>query len=159
KGWPAQQPPKLDERVEQDLERLLAKLTPERRGLLIRLATTWGSKHFEKYAAEVARALLARIKDEALRAEERVAAARELVGNRATDKETVETLLGQITPATPPELATGLLQALQLSEAREAGQLILDRLPGLTPSARAVGLGVLLGRPEWTRALLESADK
>jgi hypothetical protein len=39
------------------------------------------------------------------------------------------------------------------------GELIVERLPGLTPSARAAGLGVLLSRPEWTRALLDSAGK
>jgi putative membrane-bound dehydrogenase-like protein len=159
KGWPAKQPPQLDEAVEQDLERLVSRLSPERRGLLIRLATTWGSKRFEKYAAEVSRALVARVKDEALRVEDRTAAARELVGNRATDQETVQTLLDLITPAAPPDLVTGLLQAVQLSEAADAGRLILERLPALTPSARAVGLGVLLSRTEWTRALLEGADK
>jgi putative heme-binding domain-containing protein len=51
------------------------------------------------------------------------------------------------------------LRALQLSEAPEAGGLILERLPGLTPSARAAGLGVLLSRPEWTRAFLDGIDK
>src|SRR5262249_54087218 len=75
------------------------------------------------------------------------------------DKETVQTLLDLITPRTPPELAAGLLGAVQGSTAPGAGRLILERLPGLTPSARAVGLGVLLSRPEWTRALLDGVGQ
>src|SRR5207237_9245827 len=98
-------------------------------------------------------------KNEALKTEERIAAARELAGNRIADKDTVQTLLGLITPATPPELATGILLALQVSEARDAGRILIERLPGLTPAVRATGLSVLLSRAEWTKALLESADK
>src|SRR5262249_10900664 len=89
----------------------------------------------------------------------RVAAARELASHKASDKETVQTLLDLITPRTPPELAAGFLQALQASEAPDAGRLILERLPGLTPATRSAGLGVLLSRPDWTRALLDSADQ
>ena len=159
KGWPAGKPPKVDARVEQDLERLAARLSPERRGQLVKLATAWGSKKFEKYAAGVAASLLAQLKNESLQVEERVAAARELVAHRANNKETVQTLLDLVSPRSPPELAAGLLRALQASEAAETGRLILERLSGLTPSTRSVGLGVLLSRPEWTRVLLDSADQ
>jgi len=159
KGWPAQQPPKLDQQVERDLEQLMSRLPPERRGLLIKLATTWGSKKFEKYSAEVSRSLLARVKEETLSTEERIAAARELVGHRVMDKETVLALLDQLTPRTPPELGSGILRALEVSEAPEASRLILERLPGLTPATRVTALAVLLSRPEWTRALLDRADK
>src|SRR5262245_51417720 len=52
KGWPARTPPKLDGAIEQDLDRLAARLSPERRGMLIRLASAWGSSHFAKFSAE-----------------------------------------------------------------------------------------------------------
>jgi putative membrane-bound dehydrogenase-like protein len=159
KGWPANKPTKLDERTEQNLEKLITRLPPERRGELIKLTVAWGSKKFEQMAAEVSRALLAKVKDESLSATDRVAAARELAGYRSSDGTTVEALLEQITPATPPEVAIGFLQALQGSEAADAGKLILERLPALTPATRAAGLAVLLTRPEWTRALLDSAEK
>ncbi len=159
KGWPTGQAPQLSERIEQDLERLAALLPPERRGLLVQLATAWGSKRFEAYAAEVSRSLLARIKDEAVQVEERIAAARELAGHRSADKDMVKTLLDLITPRTPPELAAGILRALQVNETAAAGTLIVERLPVLTPSARSIGIGVLLTRPEWTRTLLNQADR
>src|SRR5262249_16005883 len=139
--------------------KLLHRLAPERRAVLIRLSVAWGSKKFEKDAAEAIRTLLARLKNESLQAEERSAAARELVGQRPRDRETVETVLEQITPPTSPELTTGLVESLRSSEAAEAGTLILERLPGLTPSAQATGLSIVLSRPEWTKALLERADK
>src|SRR5262245_45058033 len=93
KGWPAGKTAKLDEGVEQDLERLVNRLPAERRGVLIKLASVWGSKKFEKYAAEASRALLAQVTNESLKPEERLAAARELIGHKATDKETVQTIL------------------------------------------------------------------
>jgi hypothetical protein len=36
--------------------------------------------------------------------------------------------------------------------------MILERLPGLTPSVRAAGLSVVLSRPEWTSAFLARVD-
>ncbi len=159
RGWPKEPAPKLDGRLEQDLERLVNRLPLERRGVLIRLAIAWGSKHFEKYAAEATRLLLARIKDDSLKAEDRIAAARELVGQAGTSKEIVQTVLELIEPRTPAELAVGLLESLRASESPETGQRILDRLAGLTPTVRATALRVVLSRPEWIRAFLASADK
>jgi putative membrane-bound dehydrogenase-like protein len=159
KGWPANRLPRIDARLEEDLDRLRSRFSPERRGLLIQLACGWGCKKFEQYAAEVAASLLARINNDKLTTEERIDAAREYAAQRAQDKATVTTLLDLVTPRTPPDLAAGLLQSLQACEAAGAGQLITERLPGLTPSARTICLSVLLTRPEWTKVLLESAAK
>jgi putative heme-binding domain-containing protein len=159
KGWPGNKPPQVDERTEQNLEKLISRLPPDRRGELVKLAVAWGSKKFEQLAAEVSRSLLAKVKDESQSATDRIAAALELVGYRSSDVATVEALLEQITPATPPEIAIGFLQALQVSEAADTGKLVLERLPALTPATRAAGLAVLLTGPEWTRALLDSAEK
>jgi uncharacterized protein len=159
KGWPGSKPLKLDERTEQNLEKLLNRLPPERRGELIKLTIAWGSKKFEQRVAEVSRSLLAKVKDESLPATDRIDAAGELAGYRRADVATVEALLEQITPRTSPEVALGFLQALQVSEVADTGKLILERLPALTPATRAAGLAILLTRPEWTRALLVSAEK
>jgi putative membrane-bound dehydrogenase-like protein len=157
RGWPSDKPPTLTGGIEQELERLAAKLPPEQRGVLIKLATTWGSQKFEKYAAEASRSLLQRVKDESLTTPERLTAAKELAGLRSTDPETVRTLLDLVTPAAPPEFAAGILEALQRSEVTDTGRLILKQLAGLTPTTRAAGLSVLLSRPDWTRALLDGA--
>lgn len=159
KGWPTRQLPKLDERLESDLEKLAARIAPERRGLVIKLASLWGSKRFDKYTAEVTSTLLAKAQTESLGFDARIAAARELVGTRPTDARVVQQLLDLITPRTPPDIATGLLGAVQLSEDTGTGKLVLQRLPGLTPAIRAAGMAALLSRPEWTRALLDAANE
>ena len=51
------------------------------------------------------------------------------MGQRAGDNEIAKTLLDLITPRTPPELAVGLLRAVQTSEAPATGSLVLERLP------------------------------
>jgi putative membrane-bound dehydrogenase-like protein len=159
KGWGSARAPKLDEQLEQGLDRLAQRLPAGRRAVVVKLASAWGSKKFQKYEAEAAGTLLARVKDEKLSAEERAAAASELVEYRPADAQTAEAVLDQVTPRAPADLATGLLRALQGGRAPEVGPLVLERLPTWTPSARAAGLTLLLGRSEWTRALLEAADK
>jgi putative membrane-bound dehydrogenase-like protein len=156
KGWPTNSRPKLDDKLEATLAKLV---TPERRGAVVKLATAWGSKKFETQAAETIKTLTAQVKDESLSAETRIGAARELVGQRPTDKETVQTILDLITPRTPSDVAAGFLQALQASDAAEAGTMILERLSSLTPAARAAGLSVVLSRPAWTKELLALIDK
>jgi putative membrane-bound dehydrogenase-like protein len=158
KGWPTDSRPTLDDKLEASLTKLVTLVAPERRGALVKLATAWGSKKLETYAAEAVKSLLAQVKNESLSAEERITAARELVGQRPADKETVQTLLDLITPRTPSDVAAGFLQALQTTEA-DAGSMILERLPSLTPAARAAGLSVVLSRPAWTKEFLTSADK
>src|SRR5205085_6506589 len=105
KGWTSQKP-QLDE---QNLQKLMARLPPERRGTLVRLAKAWGSKRFENMANEAASSLLGRVKDETLKSDERLAAARELVGYQTNDAAVAKVLLELITPGAPPELTTGLL--------------------------------------------------
>ena len=159
KGWPAGKAPKLDAKLEEDLAKLAARVAPERRGALVKMASAWGSKNVEKFALEARKSLLAQVNNEKLSAEERSNAARELVGQTPSDKEIVQTLLDLITPQTPSDVAVGFLQALQAAEAKEGGQMILDRLSCFTPSARAAGLRVVLSRPAWTMDLLAGADK
>jgi hypothetical protein len=159
KGWPAMTPPKLDDQIEKDLVRLAAKLSPERRGALVRLASGWGSKQFAKATGEIAKALLAKLKDPAAKSEDRIAAAEELLGSQPTDAELVKTILEQISPQSAPEFAVGMIRALRASEAAATPDLVLDRLPGLTPAVRSAGIGVLLARPEWTKKLLALIDK
>ena len=141
-AWPRVGPqdktPKLTEAIDKDL---LASGSPSaagQRAVLVQLATSWGSKGFEKIAAEIPRLLLAKIADDKLAADgtdrRRPRTARVPAGRQETR---ARSLLELITPRSPPELAAGLLRALQLSEVPQTGQLIVDKLPGLTPAARS----------------------
>jgi putative membrane-bound dehydrogenase-like protein len=158
KGWPSGKPPRLDAQTEKDLVRLAARLSPERRGVLVRLAAGWGSKEFAKAGGDLSKGLLAKVKDASAAPAARVAAAEELLGYQPADAELVKAIFEQVTPQAAPELVTGLLRALRASETADTAGLILGRLPGLTPAARSAGIGVLLARPEWTRKLIEALD-
>src|SRR5205823_2546012 len=138
--------------------RLAARLSPERRGVLVRLAAGWGSKEFAKAGGELSKGLLAKVKDPAAAPAARVAAAEELLGYQPADAGLVKAILEQVTPQAAPELAVGLVRALRAGEAADTADLILGRLPGLTPAARSAGIGVLLARPEWTRKLVGAMD-
>ena len=159
KGWPKGKTAELNDDTEKALARLLVRLSPGTKGSLIKLATLWGSKGFEKYAAETTTSLLAVVADEKAGDTARVDAARQLVEFRPTDEQVVEKLLAAITPRTSPELTAGLLDALGASQAANLGPAVVKLLSGWPPSARAAALRLLLGRPESTRALLDGLDK
>jgi hypothetical protein len=158
-GWPKGKPPKLDDAAEKHLAALLIRLPSGSKAVLIRLATTWGSKSFAKYAAEAAKSLLATVRNGKLRIADRVTAARELVEFRRGDGEVIKSLLKEISPQSPPRLSAGILQAIQRSDAKDGGALILARFSGLTPSARTAAATVLLSRSDWTATLLDALQK
>jgi putative membrane-bound dehydrogenase-like protein len=157
RGWPRGRAPVLDDQAERRLAQLFGRLGRRGQGHLIELASRWQSPALKKQAAEILRVLLARVRNEKLSDGERAAAAAQLVDLRRSDGALVSQLLDLVTPRTPPELARQLLEAVGRSEAPAAGTALIDLLPGLTPGARPTALGVLLGRADWTRTLLDAA--
>jgi putative membrane-bound dehydrogenase-like protein len=159
KGWPRGKTTALTDDTEKAMARLLARLSPGGKGGLIKLATAWGSKGFEKYAAETTTSLLAVVGDAKAGDAARADAARQLAEFRPNDEQVVEKLLEAITPRTSPELTTGLLDALGASQASNLGPAVIKQLGSWPPSARSAAIHLLLGRPESTRALLDAFDK
>ena len=159
RGWPRGKPPQLDERMEKALVALFPKLSPAARGQLVTLAALWNSKALEKHAADVAAAFLAQVWDEKQSEQARIAAAGQYIDFRKQDADAAKTLLELISPRTPPELAVGLLEAVGRSEAPAVGPLLVEQMPTLTPALRPVAVRVLLGRAEWTTALLDGLEK
>jgi len=159
RGWPNKVQPKLDEGLEKDLAKLASRLSATQRSSVVTLASNWGSKQFEKAVAEVAAALLAKVQNETLDWTERVSAARDLVAQTPTDKEMAKVLIELLQPRTPPDVAKGILAALQSSEVPEVGQLIVDQMPALTPGVRGTAISVLLAKPDWTATYLDCVDK
>ena len=159
RGWPASAKLKDVDRVVPSLEALADRLGPEGVGRLFRLAEAIGTKALDGRLAEITRTLIGRASDESADAPARISAARALVSLKPDDLAIGETLLDQIRPRTPPDVAEGLLESLRASEASGLGASILDRLRGFTPSARSKALGVLLVRPPWTATLLDRIDQ
>jgi putative membrane-bound dehydrogenase-like protein len=159
RGWPKDRPPILRPETELALADLLPKLPPGARGQLIELTARWNSKALEKYAAEIATSFLAEVRDEKETDTHRAAAARQLIDLRRADAGTAQQILDLLTPRASPELAKGLLDALARSTVPSLGTSLAERLPTFTPGVRAAGVGILLGRTEWTEALLLALAK
>jgi putative membrane-bound dehydrogenase-like protein len=158
RGWPLDRPLTLDDKASQDIEKLAARLPAGSRGLLIKLAVAWGSKRFEQHAAKARDELLKQLQDPQRPDAERVAAAGELAAFGQRDGKIVEELLNAITPQTSPQVATGILRALEVSEAASLARLVVAKLPSYTPVIRAAGISLLLSRSESTRTLLDAID-
>src|SRR5207247_7010807 len=102
---------------------------------------------------------LARVRDDKAGEAERIAAATQLIDLRHSDADAPEQVLELITPRTSPELAQGLLEAVGHSDSPAARDALVALLPALTPGGRAAGVRVLLGRADWTEALLDALQK
>jgi putative heme-binding domain-containing protein len=158
-GWPADKKPQLDDKLESEIRAVGERLSPGSRGLLVKLARGWGSRHFEQYSQQVSEALLNELDDESLELDKRLEAARQLVEFRPTDQDVATELLDRISPQSSPSLASGIVMSLRSSEAPEVGSLLTARLPGFTPATRTAGISLLLSRPSSTASLLDAIDE
>jgi len=158
-SWPADTKPAVNGQFDANLEKVIVRLSPGSQGLLVKLASGWGSARLESFSRKVSAALLREIDDNKLPVTKRVAAARKLIDFQSRDEAVVTQLLDKLSPQTPPGLALGMIEALRKSTAPQAGQLLAGRLGSLTPRTRAAGIAVLLSRPQSTKALLDAVDK
>jgi putative membrane-bound dehydrogenase-like protein len=157
RGWPRDRTLPASAETDERLTKLFGHLSPRGQGYLIELASRWGSRALDKEAAEIATALLTRVGDEKASDRDRARAATQLVEVRRIDGDIVHRLLEMITPRTSPELARDMLEAIAHSDATGVGAELVGRLPSLTPGVRAAGLRVVLGKADWTQALLDAA--
>jgi putative membrane-bound dehydrogenase-like protein len=158
-GWPADKSPRLTDRFESDLGKVMKRLPIVSQGIMVKLARGWGSRQFEAYAKQLAQSLLSEIDNKKLTATKRIEAAEKLIEFRSLDVEVVGDLLLRVSPQTLPEVAIGIIRALGASEASESGALLVARFPSLTPQTRTAGISVLLSRPVATTALLQGIDR
>jgi len=158
KGWPADHQPTLSADAQQAVGKLLTSLPPAAKGQLIKLAVSWGGDELEQHVAEVVQSLLATVTDEKADETMRGEAARQLVAFQPRDEDLAGKLIRLVTPRTPPELATGLIESLRESQAAGTPRIIVDGVAGLTPGVRDAAIRVLMSRPEWTGTLLDSVE-
>lgn len=158
KGWPKDSEVKLADKDEETIGQLLDTLPPTGKAALITLAQRLGAKSIQKRLEEISKALLASAQDEKAADAERLAAIVQFVDLRRGDAAAAKTVLEMITAKTTPEFSQGLLDAVARSEAKGTAAALVDRIPQLTPAAKATALRVLLSRSEWTTALLDAVD-
>jgi uncharacterized protein len=159
RGWPKNRPATVDGAMEAVLARLTIELTPPARGQLVRLAGLWGNQALDRLGAEIAASLLAAARDEKLTDAQRIEAARQLVELRESDESAARNLLALIVPDTSTELGAGLVEAVAGSKSAQIGKALADLLPAVSPSVRSRVIRVLLGRADWSPALLATLEK
>ncbi len=159
RGWPKDKPAKLDRDGEDALKRLAVELNPAARAQLVRLAGAWGNQAFDILGAEIAGSLLAAARNDKLPEPTRLDAARQLVELRASDDAVSRQLLELIVAGGSPELATGLLDAVNLSKAPGTGGALAATLPRLRPRERSRAMRLMLGRSDWSPALVDALER
>ncbi len=159
RGWPKDKPARLDKSGEDALKRLAAELAPAARAQLVRLAGLWGNQAFDVLGAEIAGSLLAAAKNQSLAEPARLDAARQLVELRASEESVSRALLELINAGGSPELAAGLLDAVAQSKAPTVGAALAETLTKLRPRERSRALRIMLGRADWSPALVDALER
>jgi putative membrane-bound dehydrogenase-like protein len=159
KGWPRGKQAKLNAAAEKAMLDLLPGLSATARGQLTQFAAAIGSTAFEKQSAEILKNLAATIVNEKQTDAERIAAAQQLLELQANDAKQLETLLDIINPRSSPQLSVGILEAVGSTGSTHVAPLLLKRMAGFTPQARAAALRILLSRADSTRQFLDAVDK
>jgi putative membrane-bound dehydrogenase-like protein len=160
KGWPRDRAPTgLREEQEIALTNLLKTLPATEQSTVISLARKLGSEKLDKYAEEIAATLLTTVQNDKVEDAVRITAAKQLVEFRKNDSAAAAALLSLLSPRISPQLAAGLIEAAAKSEAAETGAALLEAVKSVTPANRAGVITAIVSRSEWTRAMLDAAEK
>ena len=159
KGWPRDKTPKVDADAERAIATLLPTLSPEARGQMLGLASRWGVTGLEPFVAGLARDFLATASDASKSDTARIDAAGQLIDLRNADPQAAREVLALVTARTPPDLVRGFIGAMARSDAPEVGPLLVDALGPMTPAARRASMLALLGKTDWTGALVSGIEK
>ncbi len=159
RGWPRDKAPALDADAERAIAGLLPKLSPEARGQMLGLASRWGVKGLDAFVAGLARDFLAAASDGSKPEAARIAAAGQLIDLRKADPRAAREVIALVSPRTPPDLASGLIGAVARSDSPEVGPALVDAIGPMTPAARKASLLALLGKTDWTGALVSGIEE
>lgn len=157
-GWKAGRKVELSDETETQLKNTFDQLSPGSQGTFVKLATQWGSKNFAKFQQEIAERLLATVADQDASEEARIDAASQAIEFMNDDAGTVEGLLDEIKPQTPPAVSLGIISAVGLSQWEGAGGELVSKLNAMTPGLKQAGIVQLLQRPASTMALLDGIE-
>ena len=159
KGWPRAKKAKLTDDQDLALASLLKSVPSTEQSTVISLARKLGSEKLDKFAAEIATSLLSTVQNDKAEDTARVTAAKQLVEFRKNDSAAAAALLSLISPRISPQLAQGLIEAAGKSEANETGAALLDAMKRVTPGNRAGVVNAIVSRSEWTKTMLDAAEK
>ncbi|WP_254512763.1 PVC-type heme-binding CxxCH protein [Anatilimnocola floriformis] len=159
KGWPRAKKASLNDNQELALAHLLKVIPATEQSTVISLARKLGSEKLDKFAAEIAATLLSTVQNDKIEDAARVTAAKQLVEFRKNDSAAAAALLSLISPRISPQLAQGLIEAAAKSESAETGAALLDAMKRVTPGNRASVVNAIVSRSEWTKTMLDAAER
>jgi putative membrane-bound dehydrogenase-like protein len=158
-GWPRGKTPQLNEATRDALVALMPRLGPNGQLQLASLAGRWGlASRFEKALTGLRKTLLTVVADEKRSEKERIDSALRLAQMQPS-RAVLESLLAEVSPKASPTLAAGILDAAGQAVTPELAGLLIERWNQFTPRLRQQAAAILLGRPEWSTALLDALDK
>jgi putative membrane-bound dehydrogenase-like protein len=158
-GWPKGKTPQLDDTTRDALVALMPGLGPNGQLHLASLAGRWGlAPRFEKALIGLRKTLLAVVADEKKPDKERIDSALRLA-QMQPDRTVLESLLAEVSPKASPTLSAGILDAAGQATTPELAGILIERWNQFTPRLRQQAAAILLGRPEWSAALLDAFDK
>lgn len=158
-GWPSDRTLSLSETDQTTLLALVKNAQPSVRTALVKLAVTLGSQDMAGAIEEIAAGLIQTVSDQSKSDREREQAATQAVEFQPDSQQVVEQLLGILGPRISPDLASALVRSLRVSRVDQLGQLLVDRISGLSPTTKTESISLLLSRPSWTDALLEAIEQ
>ena len=157
-NWPQGVTPKLAPDDVAALKDVMKALPINVKDRLIALAGKWGRNDlFADEQMVLVKEFRDSVADASLDGAKRADAARRLIAIDDTADSTA-VLLKQITPAAPPDLQLGMLDALSGSHLDTIGQSLASRWDQLTPTAQRAALNLMLRRSSWTGALLSGIE-
>ena len=158
-GWPQDKAPTLSEADKKTLTSLMESMPESIRDRLLALSQRWNQPElFGANIAAITESLKKQITDVTAADDQRVAAAKRLIGLDARP-EMVELVLQQVTLLSSPALGSGLVSALTESRSSETGRALIGHWSQLAPSVRRPAIAALLRRGDWTTALLDAVEK
>ena len=158
-GWPQDKAPVLGDSDRKTLGDLMQSMPESARDCLLALALRWGKAEiFGSNVAAITDSLKKQISASDGPEEERVAAARRLIG-LDSNAEVVELILRQISLLSPPGLAVGFVDALTASRSPQTGHALLAHWAQLSPATRRAAVAAMMRRTDWAIALLEAVER
>lgn len=158
-GWPKGKTPKLDETTRDNLVAVMPRLGSNGQLHLATLAGRWGmAARFEKALAGLRTTLLAIVADEKKNEKDRIESAQRLA-QMQPDRAVLDSLLAEVSPKASPALSAGILDAAGLATSPDVAAVLIEHWNQFTPRLRQKAIAILLGRPEWSNALLDGMDK
>ncbi len=157
RGWERGRRVELDGESIEALKERLDRQSFDKRLWLLLLIERLGIEGFEAKTRQLADDLVGRI-DEVKEESERIETMIRLIELDPSSSQVVEAAVERLDSRASLQWNVSVIEVLRRSTADDVGEMLIDRLPHLTPEVRVAAVRLLLSRPAWTRALLEGLD-